>query len=158
MNAASKNHASAAAGALSRAQLARLLDHSVLKPESTARDIESGVSVVRDWRIGFYCVQLAWVETATRLLAGSDATVVAVVGFPHGCEPASIKAREAELALADGAGEIDMVINVGRLRSGDAGAVGAEIAAVVRAAAGKPVKVIIEATALSTGEKRTACS
>ena len=142
---------------MTRAELARLLDHSVLKPEATERDIREGADIVRAWRIGFYCVQPCWVTLATDALAGTDACVVSVVGFPHGCDRPDVKAQAALLAVADGAGEIDMVINLGALRSGDDAQVGADVEAVVRAVPGIPVKLILEATALTDGEKQRAC-
>jgi len=139
------------------AALAALLDHSVLKPESTEEDIRAGADVVREWAIGFYCVQPCWVALAARLLAGTTAKAVSVVGFPHGCERAEAKARAAELAVADGATEIDMVQNIGALRSGHAAIVSADIEAVVKAVPRIPVKVILETAALSEEEKRLAC-
>ncbi|MBI3371474.1 MAG: deoxyribose-phosphate aldolase [Betaproteobacteria bacterium] len=142
---------------MTRAELALMLDHSVLKPEASARDVLEGAKLVLDWRIGFYCVQPGWVRIAAQALAGSGASVVSVVGFPHGCDLAVVKARAAALAIADGAGEIDMVINFGLLRSGETQAVAAEIMEVVRAVPSIPVKVIIETRALSDGEKRLAC-
>ena len=142
---------------MTRIELARLLDHSVLKPEATERDVRAGADVVRAWRIGFYCVQPCWVELAARALEGTDARVVSVVGFPHGCDRPDVKANAAALAAADGAAEIDMVQNFGALRSGRAAAVAADIAAVVRAVPGIPVKVILETAALTDDEKRLAC-
>ena len=67
---------------MNRAALARMLDHSVLKPESTERDIVAGADVVREWYVGYYCVQPCWVRTAAHALAGTDAVVASVVGFP----------------------------------------------------------------------------
>ena len=138
-------------------ELAAILDHSVLKPEATEEDVRSGAEVVREWSIGFYCVQPCWVTLAARLLAGATAKVVSVVGFPHGCERAEAKARAAELAVADGAAEIDMVQNFGALRSRRQTVVAADIEAVVRAVPGIPVKVILETAALTDEEKRLAC-
>jgi deoxyribose-phosphate aldolase len=142
---------------MTRLELARLLDHSLLKPEATAQQIREGAQIVRDWRIGFYCVQPCWIALATQALAGTDARTVSVVAFPHGCDRPDIKARAAAQAAADGASEIDMVINFGALKSGDERAVAADIAAVVRAVPQIPVKVIIEASALADDEKRRAC-
>ena len=142
---------------LARRELAPLLDHSVLKPEATAADIDSGAEVVRTWRIGYYCVQPCWVSLAARALAGSGAKVASVVGFPHGVDRPDVKANAASLAAADGAREIDMVQNVGALRSGRAAWVAADIEAVVRAVPGIPVKVILEATVLTEEEKTLAC-
>ena len=84
---------------MNRAELARLLDHSVLKPEATDADIRAGAAIVRQWRIGYYCVQPCWVRIAAAALAGTDARVVTVAGFPHGCDLAEVKARAAALAV-----------------------------------------------------------
>ena len=140
-----------------RDEMALLLDHSVLKPEAMATDVAAGAAVVRQWAIGYYCVQPWWVRDAVRELAGSPAQVVAVVGFPHGCEKSAVKAEAAAIAIADGAGELDMVLNIGALKSGQANEVAADIAAVVRAAGAVPVKVILETAALADAEKRLAC-
>jgi len=134
-----------------------MLDHSVLKPEATEHDIRAGADVVLAWRIGYYCVQPCWVEVAVQALAGAEARIVSVVGFPHGCDRSDAKANVAALAVADGAAEIDMVQNFGALKSGHAAAVAADIAAVVRAVPGIPVKVILETAALTDDEKRLAC-
>jgi deoxyribose-phosphate aldolase len=142
---------------MTRQELARLLDHSVLKPEATDADVRAGAGVIGAWTIGYYCVQPCWVKLAAESVQGTDARVASVVGFPHGCERSDAKAQEARLAAADGAGEIDMVMNFGALRSGLADAVLADIAAVVRAVPGIPVKVILETTALTDDEKRLAC-
>ena len=142
---------------MTRAELARLLDHSVLKPEATESDIRAGADLVRSLQIGFYCVQPCWVKMAADALGPADARVVSVVGFPHGCDLPAVKTRAAVLAVADGAGEIDMVMNFGALKSGGATLVAAEIASIVRAVQGVPVKVILETAALSEEEKQLAC-
>jgi deoxyribose-phosphate aldolase len=140
-----------------RGELARLLDHSVLKPEATRAEVLEGAKVVADWRIGQYCVQPGWVRAASEALAGSGALVASVIGFPHGCEAGEVKARAAEIAVRDGAREVDMVIQLGRLKDGDSEGVAADIRAVVRAVPGTGVKAIIEARALSDAEKSLAC-
>jgi deoxyribose-phosphate aldolase len=142
---------------MTRSELALLLDHSVLKPEATERDIRAGAEVVRALRIGFYCVQPCWVRLATETIAADGARVVSVIGFPHGCDRPDVKARAAAIAVADGASEIDMVMNFGALKSGDAALVAAEIESIVRAIQHVPVKVILETAALSDDEKRLAC-
>jgi deoxyribose-phosphate aldolase len=142
---------------VTRAELARLIDHSVLKPESTEQEIRAGADIVRGWQIGFYCIQPCWVVLAAEALAGTDASVVTVVGFPHGCEQSEPKARAASIAVDQGAAEIDMVMNVGALRSAHATLVAADIEAVVIAAQGAPVKVILETAALTDSEKHLAC-
>jgi deoxyribose-phosphate aldolase len=140
-----------------RAEMAKVLEHSVLKPETTVVEIVAGAAIAREWAIGFYCVQPCWVSRAVQALAGTSVVVVSVIGFPHGCDVARVKAEGARCAIADGARELDMVIDVGALKSGDAAAVAADIAEVVRAAAGVPVKVILESAALTDAEKRLAC-
>ena len=142
---------------MTRAELARMIDHSVLKPEATEADVRGGVEVVRKWRIGFYCLQPCWLKLASELLAADGARLVGVIGFPHGCELPDVKARAAVLAVADGAGEIDMVMNFGLLKSGRASDTAADIAAVVRAVPGVMVKVILETAALTDEEKKLAC-
>jgi deoxyribose-phosphate aldolase len=140
------------------AELARVLDHSVLKPEASARDIEAGARLALQWNVGYYCVQPCWVRAAAATLHGSSTAIVAVIGFPHGCEASSVKAAAAGRAILDGARELDMVLPIGALKSGMNDAVRNDIAAVVGAATGIPVKVIIEAAALDADEKRRACS
>jgi len=142
---------------MNRKELARLLDHSLLKPEATEDDIIAQVEVVQEWRIGFFCVQPSYVSLATGALRDSGARVVSVIGFPHGCDRSTVKAHAAELAVRDGAAEVDMVMNVGRLKSGRSQAVADEIAQVVRAIPGIPVKVILEACLLTDEEKIMAC-
>jgi deoxyribose-phosphate aldolase len=138
-------------------ELACLLDHSVLKPEATETDVLAGADVVRAWRVGYYCVQPTWVRVAVAALADADAQVVAVVGFPHGCERSPTKAGAAALAVGEGARELDMVLNIGALRGGDTTLVETDIAAVVQAGNGIPVKVILETCLLTDAEKRLGC-
>ncbi|MCC6193371.1 MAG: deoxyribose-phosphate aldolase [Burkholderiales bacterium] len=142
---------------MTRAELARIIDHSVLKPEATLADIAAGAEVVREWGVSFYCVQSCWVSAAVKALGDAPGRAIAVVGFPHGCARPEAKARETELAIADGAREIDMVMAFGLLKSGETALAAADIAAVVRAAQGVPVKAIIESAALTDDEKRLAC-
>jgi deoxyribose-phosphate aldolase len=142
---------------MNRAELACRIDHSVLKPEATEADIHAGAAIVRAWSIGFYCVQPYWVRIAAAALAGTDARIVTVAGFPHGCDRAEVKAHAAVLAVAEGAAEVDMVQNFGALKSGHASIVAAEIEAVVRAVPGIPVKVILESATLTAAEKSLAC-
>lgn len=142
---------------MTRSELARLLDHSVLKPEATDREILAGADLVRQWGIGFYCVQPSFVSVAADVLRGFETRLVSVVGFPHGCDRSGIKARAAALAVEDGASEIDMVMNVARFKSGRVQAVADGIAQVVRAVPGIPVKVILETCLLTDDEKAIAC-
>jgi deoxyribose-phosphate aldolase len=142
---------------VTRAELALLLDHSVLKPEATERDIRAGADVVCAWRIGFYCVQPCWVKLTEEAIGAEGARVVSVIGFPHGCDRPGVKTRAAEIAVAEGASEIDVVMNFGALKSGRAVLVAAEIESIVRAVQNVPVKVILETAVLSDSEKQLAC-
>jgi deoxyribose-phosphate aldolase len=142
---------------MNRTELARLLDHSLLRPEAADTDILAATEVVRQWGIGFVCVHPSCVALAAGALRDSGAGVVSVVGFPHGGDRSVVKARAAELAVRDGAVEVDMVMNVGRLKSGRTQAVADEIAQVVRAIPAIPVKVILETCLLTEEEKRLAC-
>ena len=134
-----------------------MIDHSVLKPESTAHDIAAGGDVVRAWAVHYYCVQPCWVSLAAGALAGTGATVISVVGFPHGCDTPDVKARAAQRAIDDGAREIDTVMHFGALLSGESAKVSEDIRAVVLAAQDVPVKVILETAALTDSQKRLAC-
>ncbi len=142
---------------MNRTELARLLDHSLLAPEATEKEILAQVEVVRQWGIGFFCVQPSYVSLAAGALRDSRSRVVSVVGFPHGCDRSTVKAHAAELAVRDGAAEVDMVMNVGRLKSGRTQAVADEIVQVVHAIPGIPVKVILETCLLTEEEKVVAC-
>ena len=139
--------------------VARLLDHAVLKPDATAADLARHARMCVERGVGCLCVRSCDVAAAARLLAGSPVVVAAVIGFPHGGQRPEVKALEARLAIADGAGELDMVLNVGALRSGDDAAVRADIAAVVAEARphGVPVKVILETCLLAPEQIVAAC-
>ena len=142
---------------LTAGALARILDHSVLKPEASEADVRGGAALVERLRIGFYCVQPAYVPLAVALLRGVDARVAAVIGFPHGCERTPAKVAAAQVAIDEGARELDMVLHIGALKDGAFAAVRADIAAVVQTAGGHPVKVILETAVLTDDEKRIAC-
>ncbi|HTU01242.1 MAG TPA: deoxyribose-phosphate aldolase [Candidatus Sulfotelmatobacter sp.] len=142
---------------MTRRELARLVDHSVLKPEASEKEIVAGADVVRQWGIGFYCVPPSHVALARQALQGTGAGVVSVIGFPLGYDRSAVKARAAATAVQDGAAEVDMVMNVGRLKSGRHQGVADEIRQVVAAVPGIPVKVILEACLLTDEEKAAAC-
>jgi deoxyribose-phosphate aldolase len=142
---------------LTAGALARILDHSVLKPEASEADVRDGAALVERLHIGFYCVQPAYVPVAVSLLRDVDARVAAVIGFPHGCERTPAKVAAARVAVDDGARELDVVLHIGGLKDGAFAAVRADMAAVVQAAGGHPVKVILETGVLTDDEKRIAC-
>jgi deoxyribose-phosphate aldolase len=140
-------------GHTNRAELAGQIDHTMLRPEATRADIERACQVAVDLGCAGLCVNPVWVALASRLLQGSEVKVVAVVGFPFGATHSSVKGFEAALAVRDGADELDMVLTIGQLKEGDLAAVRADIAAVVQAAEGRPVKVVLECGLLSDDEK-----
>jgi deoxyribose-phosphate aldolase len=133
--------------------LAKSIDHTLLKPEARQADIEKlcQEAVIH----GFFsvCVNSSWVKTAGAFLQGSDIAIAAVTGFPLGAMGTPAKAFETERAVADGASEIDTVIHVGRLKQGDDDYVLQDLKAVVSAAGGRAVKVIFETCLLSDEEK-----
>jgi deoxyribose-phosphate aldolase len=141
------------------ADVARAMDHAVLKPEFSAADLAKHAGMCLERGVGCLCVRSCDVAEAVRLVAGSPVVVAAVIGFPHGGVRPEVKALEARLAVAEGARELDMVLNIGALKSGRADLVAAEIAAVVAEAkpAGGIVKVILETCLLSLDEIATAC-
>jgi len=140
--------------------LARYIDHTLLKPEATAAQIDVLCDEAMEYRFASVCINPTWVKRAAQRLRGSGVPVCTVIGFPLGATTAEIKAMEARRALRDGAREVDMVINIGALKSGDRDHVLADIEKVVDAAheAGAICKVIIEAGLLTDEEKVVASS
>jgi deoxyribose-phosphate aldolase len=135
--------------------VARLIDHTLLKPDASQDQIAQLCYEARTHHFASVCINPAHVKLSAQLLKGSDVAVCTVVGFPLGATPPTVKAYETQQAIRDGATEIDMVINIGALKSQDYRTVYEDIAAVVRAAhAGNAiVKVIIEAALLTDEEK-----
>ena len=115
-------------------QLAKTIDHSLLRPELTEADVIAGCELADKYHVASVCVKPCHVKLAKKLLAGSDVEVGTVVGFPHGNSTIATKVFETQEAVAAGATEIDMVINIGEFRSGHADYVRNEIRAVVNAA------------------------
>ncbi len=139
-------------------ELAHLIDHTLLKQDATAEQIQHLCEEAARFGFASVCVNPFWVPVCAELLRQSAVKVCTVVGFPLGANTAATKAAETRRAIADGAEEIDMVINVGALKSGLDTVVEADIRAVVEAAGpGVIVKVILETGALSDEEKVRAC-
>ncbi|MDR0362539.1 MAG: deoxyribose-phosphate aldolase [Planctomycetota bacterium] len=136
---------------------AKYIDHTVLKPETTRETLKRFCDEAKAYGFASVCVNPANIKYVAGELAGSGVVACSVVGFPLGASLPEVKAFETERAVADGAGEIDMVINVGALKDGDFDFVEKDIAGVVRAAGGKPVKVIMETCLLTDREKVEAC-
>ncbi len=135
--------------------LAATIDHTLLKPEASADDIDRLCSEARAFGFASVCVNSYWVRRAASNLRGSSVKVASVIGFPFGASPPEIKAMEARRALRDGARELDMVINIGALKSGDLDTVRTDITRVSEACreAGATLKVIIETAYLTDEEK-----
>ena len=133
------------------------IDHTLLKPESTQEQIDHLLSEAVEYQFASVCVNPTWVAHCSKTLAGTGVKVCTVVGFPLGANTSSVKAFETKDAIANGADEIDMVINVGQLKSGQYEVVEADIRAVVEASQDKLVKVIIETCLLTNDEKVKAC-
>ncbi|MFV2062003.1 MAG: deoxyribose-phosphate aldolase [Chloroflexota bacterium] len=135
--------------------LARYIDHTLLKPDASAADIDKLCDEAAEYHFASVCVNPTWVRRAAARLRDTEVAVASVVGFPFGATPADVKAYETRRAIRDGASEIDMVINVGALKSGQHGVVRSDIARVSDACheSGVINKVIIEAALLSDAEK-----
>ena len=140
--------------------VASMIDHTLLKPDATRTDIEKLCREAAEFHFATVCVNPAWVALAATLLRGSGVGVCSVVGFPLGATTPDVKHYEARRAIFDGASEIDMVINVGALKSGDLQVVDRDIEAVVGPCreSGVVSKVIIEAALLTDDEKVAACT
>ena len=142
------------------AEIAAVIDHTLLKPDATREDIEKLCAEAREFGFATVCVNPTWVALAAAELAGCRVRVCSVVGFPLGATTSQAKAFEARRAIADGAREIDMVINIGALKSGALDFVQRDIEAVTGHCRDCDVltKVIIEAALLSGEEKVVACT
>ncbi|MEJ2599794.1 MAG: deoxyribose-phosphate aldolase [Anaerolineales bacterium] len=139
-------------------QLAKTIDHSLLRPELTEADVVAGCELAARYHVASVCVKPCHVRLAVDQLAGSDVKVGTVVGFPHGGHTTFVKVAEAKDAMANGAQELDMVLNIGELRSGNYDLVSKDIRAVVFAAHGRAlVKVIFENAYLDDEQKKMAC-
>lgn len=125
-------------------QVAKTIDHSLLKPEMTRAEVQAGCEIAKKYDVASVCCKPADVQFCAELLKGTNVEVGTVVGFPHGSSATETKVFETKLAISHGATEIDMVINIGWMKSGMYDEVQADIAAVVAAANGKCVKVILE--------------
>src|SRR5690606_13180844 len=138
---------------------ASLIDHTLLKPEASEADIHRLCEEAAKFGFASVCVNPAWVKAAAGFLKGSGVPVCTVIGFPLGATLSDVKAYEARRSIFDGAKEVDMVINIGALKSGDDCAVEDDIRAVAEAAHenGALCKVIIETALLTDGEKVRAC-
>ncbi len=137
--------------------IARLVDHTLLKPNATQEEIAKLCEEAKAYCFASVCIPPSYVPLSSRLLAGSGVKVCTVIGFPLGSTTSTVKAVEARDAIAGGAEEIDMVLNIGALKSGNDALVLSDIQAVREATRGRVLKVILETSLLSREEKIRAC-
>lgn len=139
--------------------VAKMLDHSTLQPWLTEADIRKGCEIALRYKTATVCARPGDMKLVSQLLEGSGVLPCTVIGFPHGAHLTSVKVFEAEQAVADGCKELDMVINIGRMKGGDYDYVENDIRAVAEAAhkGGAILKVIIETCYLTDEEKTIAC-
>ncbi|MFX4000081.1 deoxyribose-phosphate aldolase [Streptococcus suis] len=138
-------------------KLNKYIDHTILKPETTQEQVEKILAEAKEYDFASVCVNPTWVALAAESLKDSDVKVCTVIGFPLGANTPAVKAFETKDAISNGADEIDVVINIGALKTGNYDLVLEDIKAVVAASGDKLVKVIIEACLLTDDEKVKAC-
>ncbi|ABS33131.1 deoxyribose-phosphate aldolase [Clostridium botulinum] len=139
-------------------KLSKYIDHTLLKPQATEKDILKLIEEAKTYDFASVCVNPSWVKLAYENLKDTDVKVCTVVGFPLGATSTASKVYETKVAIKDGADEIDMVISVGQLKSGNDEYVKEEIKKIVEASKNKLVKVIIETCLLTEEEKVKACT
>lgn len=141
------------------ADIAKMIDHSLLNPTMTTADLEQGIALARRYDVASVCIVPHYLQRCTELLAGSDVKPSTTVGFPHGGHTTAVKVLEAARAIDDGAVELDMVVNISRVLSGDWDYVRQDIAEVTQLAhqRGAKVKVIFENCYLNTEQKIALC-
>ena len=140
-------------------EIAKMIDHSLLNPTLTETDLEQGCHIARDYDVASACVMPYFLKRCADLLAGSTVKASTTIGFPHGGHTTAVKVAEAQRALADGGQELDMVVNISKVLSGDWNYVQEEIAAVVEVAhhCNQKVKVIFENAYLTDAHKIRLC-
>ncbi|MGE0761900.1 MAG: deoxyribose-phosphate aldolase [Bdellovibrionales bacterium] len=142
---------------MTTAHLARYIDHTLLRADASANDITKLCHEAREFNFWSVCVNPCWISFCREQLKGSAVRVCTVIGFPLGANDSATKAFEAQNAVQNGADELDMVLNIGFVKSARWHAVGDDIVAVVKAAGLRPVKVILETSLLSDDEKIKSC-
>jgi deoxyribose-phosphate aldolase len=140
-------------------EIAKTIDHSLLKPTHTTAELEAGARLAREYDVASVCLLPYYLTRCAEILAGSSVLPTTTIGFPHGGQATGVKVRETEQALDDGAREVDMVVNVSRVVSGDYDGVRDDIRAVLEPvrARGQKLKVIFENCYLNDGQKQRLC-
>lgn len=139
-------------------KLTRMIDHTILKADATKEEVQALCKEAKEYNFASVCINPSNISLAYRLLQGTEVKVCTVIGFPLGANATEVKKFETKVAIEDGATEVDMVINVGKLKEKDYDYVLKDIEAVVEAAKGKAiVKVILETCLLNDEEKKIAC-
>jgi deoxyribose-phosphate aldolase len=140
-------------------ELAKMIDHSLLKPTMTRDELEAGCRLALEYDVASVCIMPFYLARASDILRGSDVVPSTTIGFPHGGQASRVKQLEAEQALDDGARELDMVVNISQVLSGDFDAVREDILAVLRPtrARGQKLKVIFENCYLNDAQKIRLC-
>ena len=140
-------------------QIAKMIDHSLLNPTLTVAELERGLQVALDYDVASVCIMPYYLKRCAEVLAGSTVKASTTIGFPHGGHTTAVKVAEAKRALTDGGEELDMVVNISQVLSGDWDAVRADIRAVIDVthAAGQKVKVIFENCYLDDAQKIRLC-
>lgn len=136
---------------------AKYIDHTFLKPEASIKDIDKLIQEAKQFGFRTICVNSSWVAYAKKQLAGSKVGITSVIGFPLGAMSTKSKAFEAKHAIKDGADEIDMVINIGKLKDGDFNYVLEDIKAVKKSVKKNVLKVIVETALLTDDELKKVC-
>ncbi len=142
---------------MTTSQLAKMIDHTLLRADATRNEITKLTEEAKQYQFASVCVNPGWVSYAAEQLQGTGVDICTVIGFPLGASTTETKAFETKDAIAKGATEVDMVINISALKDGNDNYVEQDIRAVVEAAAGTLVKVIIETSLLTDDEKVRAC-
>ena len=139
--------------------ISKMIDHALLQPQTTTDDLEAGLRLCLAYDVASVCIMPYYAKRCAEVLAGSTVKPSTVIGFPHGAHTTAIKAKEAEQALADGCEELDMVVNISKVLSGDWDYVTADIKSVVDIthAAGQKVKIIFENCYLNDDQKIRLC-
>lgn len=140
-------------------QIAKMIDHSLLNPTLTVNDFEPGIALALTYNVASVCIVPYYLKNCAERLAGSTVKASTTIGFPHGCHTTAAKVFEAKQALADGGEELDMVVNISKVLSGDWSYVRDDVAAVVDVthAAGQKVKVIFENCYMNDAQKIRLC-